>query len=65
MSPRNVHALILRTFECVNLTCQRGIKIADEGFPFVFQLVKNLTSIHEEADLIPGLAQGIKDPALP
>ena len=29
------------------------------------QWVKNLTSIHENADLIPSLTQCVKDPALP
>jgi len=31
----------------------------------VAQGVTNLTRIHEDASLIPGLTQGIKDPVLP
>ena len=36
-----------------------------KGVPFVVQWVKNLTSVREDVGLIPGLAQGVKDLALP
>ena len=35
------------------------------GVPIVAQQVKNPASIHEDAGLIPGLAQWAKDPTLP
>ena len=40
-------------------------QIRQPGAPVVAQWLTNLTSIHEDTGLIPGLAQWVKDPVSP
>ena len=40
------------------------VKDPTSGVPFVAQWLTTPTRIYEDTDLIPGLAQWVKDPAL-
>ena len=44
---------------------RRWIESVWTGVPIVVQQLTSPTSIHEDTGLIPGLAQWLKDPALP
>ena len=48
-----------------NSVSRLNIEILSDGVPLVADWVKNPTSIHEDAGLIPGLVQWVDDLVLP
>ena len=49
----------------INQKAESQIEFTNPGVPVVAQWLTNPTNIHEDTGSIPGLAQWVKDPALP
>ena len=63
---RSYHSLIPLICSCRTLTNEalEGRKVKEEGSSYHGSAVTNVTSIHEDEGLIPGLTQWVKDPVL-
>ena len=57
--------LILIFRSCISFQIYKQGSFLAPGVPVVAQWLTNLTRSHEVMGLIPGLAQWVKDPALP
>ena len=68
MSPaKDDHLMGYRVYEapCTHYPNLGHHSTASPGVPFVAQQLTNQTRIHEDAGLIPSLAEWVKDPVLP
>ena len=57
--------LIQKMFNYCFSSSLNGLFKKEGGIPDVAQEVENPTNIHKDASFFPGLAQWLKDPALP